>query len=67
MRRSRPRPARYARCLVSRHGIRRRLHWWFLYSIGRVMAHDAKRSVRGEKKFEGFSGLNKLRKPAWYD
>ena len=60
-------PGRYARSLLSPHAIRRRLHWWFLFSIGRVMAHDAALSLRGEKRFEGFSGINKLWQPEWYD
>jgi anaerobic magnesium-protoporphyrin IX monomethyl ester cyclase len=60
-------PFRYAASLVSPHAIRRRLHWWFLFAIGRVMLHDATQALLGRKRFEGFSGLNKLWKPRWYD
>jgi anaerobic magnesium-protoporphyrin IX monomethyl ester cyclase len=59
-------PLRYAASLMSPHGIRRRLHWWFLSSIGRVMFHDASQAALGRKRFEGFSGLNRLWKPRWY-
>jgi anaerobic magnesium-protoporphyrin IX monomethyl ester cyclase len=60
-------PFRYASALVSPHAIRRRLHWWFLFSIGRVMFADVSQALLGKKRFEGFSGLNKLWKPRWYD
>jgi anaerobic magnesium-protoporphyrin IX monomethyl ester cyclase len=60
-------PIRYASALFSPHAIRRRLHWWFLFSIGRVMFYDASQAVMGKKRFEGFSGLNRLWKPSWYD
>jgi len=60
-------PLSYFSKLVSPHAIRRRLHWWFLFSIGRVIASDAVRSARGEKHFEGFGGITHLWKPSWYD
>ena len=60
-------PLSYASKLISPHAIRRRLHWWFLFSIGRVILSDAMQSVRGEKHFEGFSGITHLWKPRWYD
>jgi len=60
-------PHRYISKMFSPHRIRRRLHWWFAFNIGRVMLHDLGRSIKGEKAFEGFSGLNKLWKPKWYD
>lgn len=60
-------PLRYARSLFSPHRIRRRLHWWFLFSIGRVIFYDAVRAARGLGQFKGFSGLNRLWKPTWYD
>ncbi len=60
-------PHRYLAGMLSPHTMRRRLHWWFLFSIGRVMFYDAYRSLKGEKQFEGFSGLNKMWKPRWYD
>jgi len=63
----RKQPGRYLASLFSPYGIRRRLHWWFLFSIGRVMVHDLMRSLTSGEKFEGFSGINKLWKPRWYD
>ena len=61
------RPLRYAAGMLSSVPIRRQLHWWFAYSIGRVMFNDVTRSVRGEKRFEGFGGINKLWEPPWYN
>ena len=63
----RKQPVRYLSCMLSPMPIRRRLHWWFLYSIGRVMFNDLSRSLRGEKQFEGFGGINKLWEPPWYN
>lgn len=60
-------PLRYLKGLVSRHPIRRRLHWWFLLSIGRILARDAWQSLRGAKKFGGFASVNALWKPVWYE
>ncbi len=60
-------PLRYLKGLVSRHPIRRRLHWWFLLSIGRILARDAWQSVRGKRKFGGFASVNALWKPVWYE
>jgi anaerobic magnesium-protoporphyrin IX monomethyl ester cyclase len=60
-------PLRYFLSLFSIHPMRRRLHWWFLFSIGRVMFHDVLGALMGTKRFEGFSGVNQLKKPGWYD
>jgi len=60
-------PHRYLAGMTSRHIIRRRLHWWFAFSIGRAMAHDLGQTLRGQKQFEGFSGIHRLWKPRWYD
>ena len=60
-------PLRYIKGLFSRYPIRRRLHRWFLYSIGRVLFRDLFLSIVGKKKFEGFGAVNKLWKPKWYD
>ena len=60
-------PQRYIAGMFSRHPIRRRLYWWFLFSIGRVVGNDALQAVMGKKKFEGFGGVNRLWKPSWYD
>jgi anaerobic magnesium-protoporphyrin IX monomethyl ester cyclase len=60
-------PLRYAASLFSPHAIRRRLHWWFLFAIGRAIFYDLSQAMLGRKRFEGFSGLNKLWKPRWYD
>ena len=60
-------PLRYFLSLFSIHPMRRRLHWWFLFSIGRVMFYDLLGALRGKNRFQGFSGLNQLKKPRWYD
>lgn len=60
-------PWRYATRMFSPHDVRRRLHWWFFFAIGRVMMQQAVNHVAGSEKFQGFAGVNKLWKPAWYD
>jgi anaerobic magnesium-protoporphyrin IX monomethyl ester cyclase len=60
-------PLRYASRLFSKHSVRRRLHWWFLLAIGRVMANQAVNHLKGAEDFQGFAGVNKLWKPKWYD
>ncbi len=60
-------PWRYFSRLFSPHKIRRRLHWWFLLAIGRTIAMDLWRSLKGEKGFEGFAAVNKMWKPRWYE
>jgi anaerobic magnesium-protoporphyrin IX monomethyl ester cyclase len=61
------RKARYFSRMFSPHSVRRRLHWWFFIAIGRVMAAQALNHVKGGEQFQGFAGVNKLWKPAWYD
>ena len=61
------RPFKYLKGMFSFIGIRRKLHWWFLFSIGRILLRDLILSLKGEKTFEGFSSVNKLWKPKWYD
>ena len=61
------RPLRYLSRMMSPHAVRRRLHWWFFFAIGRVMAMQAVNHVAGKEKFQGFAGVNKLWKPGWYD
>ena len=60
-------PLRYGRRLFSPRQARRRLHWWFAASIGRVMISQAVNHLRGVEVFEGFGGVNKLWKPRWYE
>ena len=60
-------PLAYLRGLFSSVPIRRKLHRWFLFSIGRVVLIDLIRAIKGEKKFEGFAAMNQLQKPIWYD
>jgi len=60
-------PLRYIKGLFSRHKIRRRLYWWFLFAIGRVVGRDLVLALLGKKKFEGFGAVNRLWKPSWYD
>ncbi len=61
------RPLRYFSRMMSPHSIRRRLHWWFFFTIGRVLGNQMLNHVRGIETFEGFAGVNKLWKPTWYD
>jgi anaerobic magnesium-protoporphyrin IX monomethyl ester cyclase len=61
------RPLRYFSRMFSRHPIRRRLHWWFFLTIGRVLGVQALQHMQGNQVFEGFAGVNKLWKPKWYD
>jgi anaerobic magnesium-protoporphyrin IX monomethyl ester cyclase len=61
------RPLRYMARMFSRHSIRRRLHWWFFLTIGRVLGTQALNHIKGTEAFEGFAGVNKLWKPSWYD
>jgi anaerobic magnesium-protoporphyrin IX monomethyl ester cyclase len=61
------RPTAYLKGMVSSVPIRRRLHRWFLFSIGRVILKDLYLSVKGDKQFEGFAATNKLWKPRWYE
>jgi anaerobic magnesium-protoporphyrin IX monomethyl ester cyclase len=60
-------PWRFFGRLGSRHVVRRRLHWWFLFAISRVMAQDAVFALAGQKEFQGFAGVNSLWKPSWYE
>ncbi|MFM7200930.1 MAG: B12-binding domain-containing radical SAM protein [Myxococcota bacterium] len=60
-------PWRYFSRLVSPFDIRRRLHWWFLFAINRVLVQDAVLSMAGRKEFQGFAGVNSLWKPQWYE
>jgi len=60
-------PGRFFRRLASPQPIRRRLHWWFLYAIGRVLAQDMILAAAGRKDFQGFAGVNSLWKPSWYE
>jgi anaerobic magnesium-protoporphyrin IX monomethyl ester cyclase len=60
-------PFRYFSRLFSPYKIRRKLHWWFAFSISRVMVYQIINHIKGISRFEGFSGVNKLWKPTWYD
>ena len=60
-------PWRYIKGMFSRHRIRRRLYWWFLFAIGRVLIRDVFLAIIGKKKFEGFGAVSRLWKPKWYD
>jgi anaerobic magnesium-protoporphyrin IX monomethyl ester cyclase len=60
-------PHRYLAGMLSPHPIRRRLYWWFLFSISRVVGKDLFLALTGKKQFEGFAGINRLWKPSWYD
>lgn len=60
-------PARFFSRLASPYPVRRRLHWWFLFAISRVLAQDLILSAAGRKQFQGFAGVNSLWKPQWYE
>ena len=60
-------PFRFLSRLFSPHRIRRRLHWWFLYAIGRTVFVDLWKAIRGKKKFSGFAATNQMWKPDYYD
>jgi anaerobic magnesium-protoporphyrin IX monomethyl ester cyclase len=60
-------PLRYLSRMFSPHVIRRRLHWWFFMSIGRVLMTQLWNAAIGKERFEGFAGVNKLWKPSWYE
>ncbi len=60
-------PFRYLKGLMSPYSIRRKLHWWFLFSIARVLIRDMLLAVFSGKKFEGFAAVSRLWKPGWYD
>lgn len=60
-------PFRFLRGLFSRYPMRRRLNWWFLFSVNRVLLRDLYLSLLGRKKFEGFGAIGHLWKPRWYD
>jgi len=63
----RKRPFKYLKGMFSTITIRRKLHWWFLFSSARVLLRDLYLSLKGEKEFEGLASINKLWKPEWYD
>ena len=60
-------PLCYLSRMLSTHPIRRRLHWWFFFSLNRVLAGDAWDALRGKHHFRGYAGVNTLWKPCWYD
>ncbi len=60
-------PHRYLMGMFSRIPIRRRLHWWFLFSMGRVVVLDLWHAITRRRTFRGFSAASELWKPTWYD
>ncbi len=60
-------PLRYLSRLFSPYSNRRHLHWWFLFAIFRTVLVDVWRSIKREKRFEGFAATNKMWKPRWYE
>lgn len=60
-------PWRFAGGLLSRFSRRRNMYWWFLRSLTRVMWWQAKEAMLGRRPFQGFSGVNQMWKPPWYD
>ena len=60
-------PLRYLKGMLSPIRIRRRLHWWFMFSMMRVIFLDLWRSIMGKKSFDGFAATSKLWEPKWYN
>ncbi|MEW5735690.1 MAG: radical SAM protein [Thermodesulfobacteriota bacterium] len=60
-------PVQYLTRMFSPHPIRRKLHRWFAYAVGRVILTDLKNSLTQGTRFKGFSGIDTLWKPKWYD
>lgn len=60
-------PLRFFSRLFSPHKIRRRLHWWFLYAIGRTLFVDLIKAIKGEKKFSGFASTSQMWRPKYYE
>jgi anaerobic magnesium-protoporphyrin IX monomethyl ester cyclase len=63
----RKRPLKFISGLFSIHAIRRKLHWWFVISITRVMVQGLVNSLLGKQEFKGFATVNTLWKPEWYE
>ena len=63
----RKQPFSYLKGMFSKIPIRRRLHWWFLFSTLRVLLRDLWLGLKGEKQMEGFAAINRLWRPEWYD
>ncbi|HOZ45766.1 MAG TPA: radical SAM protein, partial [Candidatus Hydrogenedentes bacterium] len=63
----RKQPLRYLRGMFSRYRLRRRLHWWIAGTVAWLIARDFVASIMGKKQFEGFAGVQNLRRPEWYN
>jgi len=53
--------------LFSPNPLRRGIYIWFFYVTLKMILFDALETVLGRKRFEGVTGLMKLRKPKWYN
>ncbi|MEW6076911.1 MAG: radical SAM protein [Thermodesulfobacteriota bacterium] len=60
-------PFKYLRRMFSPYPIRRELHRWFAFAVARVILKDMKNSLIHRKRFKGFSGIDEMQKPQWYD
>ncbi|SHI51203.1 anaerobic magnesium-protoporphyrin IX monomethyl ester cyclase [Desulfatibacillum alkenivorans DSM 16219] len=60
-------PLQYFSRMFSPHPIRRDLHRWFAFAIMRVILKDLKGTLTQGTRFKGFSGIDTLWKPDWYD
>ncbi len=60
-------PFKYFRRMFSPYPIRRDLHRWFAFAVARVMLKDLKNSLIHKTQFKGFSGIDTLQKPHWYE
>jgi anaerobic magnesium-protoporphyrin IX monomethyl ester cyclase len=60
-------PLKYLSRMFSPYPVRRRLHRWFAFAVGKVLINDLKNAITKGDKFKGFSGIDELQKPKWYD
>jgi anaerobic magnesium-protoporphyrin IX monomethyl ester cyclase len=61
------RPHWLIRGLFSPNPLRRGIYLWFVSVTAKMMGADILQSILGKKRFEGVTGLMKLKKPQWYD
>ncbi|MGB4521318.1 MAG: radical SAM protein [Candidatus Omnitrophota bacterium] len=61
------RPHWLIRGLFSPYKHKRGLYWWFFMNTLRMMLLEMKDTILGRKKYEGFTGFMRLKKPKWYD
>lgn len=60
-------PLRFFFGFFSPHKIRRKLKWWFAFTIVRVLVIDLWLSIKGRRRFSGFASVNKSWEPDWHN